>query len=104
VKESTFGFYVGPFSFKVINGNINIGNEHLAEVNHTTLSIKMSVKFTGEITISDEDGKLFDKSLTCEGVYDGLKLGKIGVFLEACDTLPVNVSLKGCAIYSGTMA
>lgn len=64
----------------------------------------MSVKFTGEITISDEDGKLFDKSLTCEGVYDGLKLGKIGVFLEACDTLPVNVSLKGCAIYSGTMA
>ena len=43
----------------------------------------MFVKFTGEISISDEDGKLFSKSLNCEGVYDGLKLGKIGVFLDS---------------------
>ena len=101
IKSSNFGFYVGPFSLKVIDGNLYIENEQVAQVDHITLGLRMLVKFTGEISISDEDGKLFNKSLTCEGVYDGLKLGKIGVFLDSCDILPVTVSLKGLAIYTG---
>ena len=103
VKECIFGFQAGNFSLKVIDGHLYIDDEKIAQVNHTSFGIKMFVKFTGEISICDEDGKLFNKSLTREGVYDGLKLGKIGVFLESCDSLPVSVSLKGLAVYSGTV-
>ena len=84
-KASTFGFYIGNFELKIIHGKLNIENTLVTSIDHSKFSFKLVVKWTGEISISDEDGRAFSRSYTSEGVFDGLKIGKIGVYLESAD-------------------
>ena len=76
----------------------------MTSIDHTKFSIKIVVKWNGEIAVSDEDGRAFSRTYQSEGIYDGLKIAKLGVFLESSDEYPVSVSLKGCTIYSGSMS
>jgi hypothetical protein len=87
----------------VINGNLNIENSVVSSVNVGAFSFKMSVKYTGEITISDEESKEFSQTIFYEDAFNGLELGDFGVFVEGSDVQPVTVSLKGLAIYSGVL-
>lgn len=102
-KSATFGFYIGNFELKINHGKLNIENQLITSIDHARFSFKLVVKWTGEISVSDEDGRAFSRSYTSEGVFDGLKIAKMGVFVESSDEYPVSVSMKGCTIYSGAM-
>jgi hypothetical protein len=72
---AAFGFFMGGFEFKVIKGKLNVENSIVSAVNTSAFSFKMLIKYSGEITISDETGRGFSRTVFCEDVFDGLNLG-----------------------------